>query len=800
MVHRYEIMIGGRMLSIESGKLAGQANGAVQVRYGDTIVLATATAARQPRSDVDFFPLTVDYEERMYAAGKIPGGFFKREGRPSEQAILTCRLTDRPIRPLFPKGFRNDVQVIIATLSTDQENEPDLLSIIGASAALTISDIPFEGPVGAVRVGYLNGQLILNPTASQLEQSDLELTIAGTEDAIVMVEAGANEVPESVVVDALRFGQTALQDIVKLQKRMQEAIGKPKFSYTPVLLDPDLVEAVRAAADDRIQTLVYQADKAGRDDLRHQLEADLAARFGEQYRPKDLAAAVETIEAEIVRRGILDEGRRPDGRDATTVRPISCEVGLLPRTHGSGLFTRGQTQVLSIVTLGSMGEEQVIDGLGLDETKRFIHHYNFPPFSVGEVRRLGSPGRREIGHGALAERSVAAVIPPVSDFPYTIRIVSEVLSSNGSTSMGSVCGSVLALMDAGVPIKAPVAGVAMGLITDENGRYAVLTDIQGVEDHLGDMDFKVAGSAKGITALQMDIKVKGLTYEVMEKALAQALVGRLFILDRMLGTIQHTRPELSQYAPRVYKCKIPVDRIGQLIGPGGKTIRGLQEEHGVKIDVEEDGTVYISGADPEGAKRAVAVVERMGRDIEVGADYLGKVTRITNFGCFVEILPGKDGLVRTSELAEGNITRPEDVVSVGDEIMVRVIEVDFQGRVNLSRRAVLEGTPGKAGGARPPSGPTSGGGGGSGGYRGGPGGSGGYRGGPPGPPRTGGPGGQSRPPYGGAPRSSSAPQRGPYDRGPMDRERERERERRLGGNPPGRDNPRPGPAPETNRW
>jgi len=762
------------MLSIESGKLAEQANGAVLVRYGDTIVLATATASKEPRPDVDFFPLTVDYEERLYAAGKIPGGFFKREGRPSEAAILTCRLTDRPIRPLFPKGFRNDVQVIVAVLSADQENEPDILSIIGASAALTISDIPFEGPVGAVRVGYLGGQFILNPTASQLEQSDLELTVAGTEDAIVMVEAGAHEVPESIIIDALKFGQTALQDIVKLQQRMREAIGKPKFEFTPAKSNPAVIEAVRAVVGDRLETAIYQPDKTTREDLRDKLIGDLIAQLGEQFKEKEITSAVEDLEAEIVRRNILEKGQRPDGRDLTTIRPISCEVGLLPRTHGSGLFTRGQTQVLSIATLGSVGEEQRVDGLGLEETKRFIHHYNMPPFSVGEVRRLGSPGRREIGHGALAERAMSAVIPPVEQFPYTIRLVSEVLSSNGSTSMGSVCGSILALMDAGVPIKAPVAGVAMGLVTGENGQYAILTDIQGIEDHLGDMDFKVAGSAAGVTALQMDIKVKGLSYEVMEKALAQAREGRLFILDRMLETIGEPRAELSPFAPRIYKSKIPVDKIGALIGPGGKTIRGLQEEHGVKIDVEEDGTVYIASADPEGARHALAVVERMGREVEVGADYLGKVTRITNFGCFVEILPGKEGLVRLGELAEYRISRAEDVVGIGDEIMVRVIEIDSQGRINLSRRAVLEGTtprpspaPSGAPERRPFAGPSRG---------------------------PVGAGGPSRP-YGG-PRPSPS---GPSLRGPMEREHDRERERRMGPPAPGRPERRP-PGPRKPSW
>lgn len=693
MVHRFETMLGGRTLSIETGRLAGQANGAVTVCYGDTVVLATATAAREPRPDVDFFPLTVDYEERLYAAGKIPGGFFKREGRPTERAILTCRLTDRPIRPLFPKGFRNDVQVIVAVLSADQENEPDILSIIGASAALTISDIPFEGPVGAVKVGLIDGELVLNPVVSKMPESQLELAIAGSRDAVVMVEAGANQVSEEKLLEAIQFGHNAIQEIVKLQDRLRAEVGKEKFSFTVSEVAPDFHQSVKQAVGDRMRDVIYHQDKQVRESARRALIADVAAQLGEGTREKDVAQVIEDLEFEMVRSAILDDGRRPDGRDLTTIRPISCDVGLLPRAHGSGLFQRGQTQVLSIATLGSTADEQIIDGLGAEESKRFMHHYNMPPFSVGEVRRMGSPGRREIGHGALAERALLPVIPGTAEFPYTIRLVSEVLSSNGSTSMGSVCGSILALMDAGVPIQAPVAGCAMGLVTDDRGRFAILTDIQGIEDHLGDMDFKVAGTATGVTALQMDIKVKGLTHEIMQKALAQAREARLFILERMLETIAEARPELSRFAPRSYRTKIPVDKIGQLIGPGGKNVRGLQDEHNVKIDIQEDGTVYVSSVDAEGARRALSMIDRFGRDVEIGADYLGKVTRITNFGAFVEIFPGKEGLVRIGDLAEYRVARPEDVVSVGDEIMVRVIEVDAQGRVNLSRRAVLEGTP-----------------------------------------------------------------------------------------------------------
>ena len=691
MAHVFETMYGGRTLTIESGKLAGQANGAVTVRYGETIVLATATANREPRPDTDFFPLTVDFEERMYAVGKIPGGFFKREGRPGQKAILTCRLTDRPIRPLFPTGFRNDVQIVVTVLSADQENEPDILSIIGASAALTVSDIPFDGPVGAAKIGYIDGELILNPTASQLAASQLELVIAGTRDAIGMVEAGANQLSEETMLEALSFGHDAIQAVIRLQDDLRRAIGKPKFSYTAKAIPSKVREAVESVAANRIYDMIYQPDKQARDAARRAVIAEAIERVGEPGVSKDVAAVVEELETDVFRKEILDNAHRPDGRSLTTIRPISCEVGLLPRAHGSGLFTRGQTQILSVATLGSTADEQTIDDLGIEDSKRFLHHYNFPPFSTGEVKRMGSPGRREIGHGALAERALFPVIPPTEDFPYTIRLVSEALSSNGSTSMGSVCGSILALMDAGVPIKAPVAGVAMGLISDEDGRYAILTDIQGLEDHLGDMDFKVAGTEAGVTALQMDIKVKGLSHNILREALAQARAGRLFILGKMLATIAETRPELSLFAPRSYKTRIPIDKIGQLIGPGGKNVRGLQEEHNVKIDIQDDGTVYVSSVNAEGAKAALQIIDRFTRDVELGADYLGKVTRIGSIGVFVEIYPGKEGLVRLGELADYRVARPEDVVSIGDEIMVRVIEVDPQGRVNLSRRAVLEG-------------------------------------------------------------------------------------------------------------
>lgn len=682
------------MLTIETGKLAGLADGAVTVRYGDSVVLATATMAKQPREGVDFFPLTVDFEERLYAAGKIPGGFTRREGRPSELAILTMRLTDRSIRPLFPKGFRNDVQVIITALSADPQHPIDILCIVGASAALSISQIPFEGPIGGVRVGLIDGDFVLNPTVDETHESQIDLVVAGSRDAVVMVEAGANQVSEAVVLDAIRFGHEAIQPIIDLQERLVAAAGKPKYQFTVTPPPPELAPAVKEFVGERLREAMLNADKTAREEAVDALREETIEHFMEEYSEKEIGDTFDALEKAIMRERILNEGIRADGRTTTEIRPISCEVGLLPRTHGSGLFTRGQTQVLTTATLGSVGEEQTLDTLSAEEKKRYIHHYSFPPFSTGETRPLRGPGRREIGHGALAERALWPVIPPKEEFPYTIRLASEVLSSNGSTSMASTCGSTLALMDAGVPIKAPIAGVAMGLIMDEaSGKYAILTDIQGLEDHLGDMDFKVAGSEKGITALQMDIKVKGLTDEILEKALAQAREARLFILGKMLETISTSRPELSPYAPRIMRMSIPPDKIGALIGPGGKNIRAIQEEAGVDIDVEDDGTVFISGPSGDSAQKAIRLIERLTRDVEMHGVYLGKVTRITSFGAFVEILPGKEGLVRLPDLAEYRVNRAEDVVQVGDEIMVMVIEIDSQGRINLSRRAVLEGAP-----------------------------------------------------------------------------------------------------------
>ncbi|MDQ6661217.1 MAG: polyribonucleotide nucleotidyltransferase [Chloroflexota bacterium] len=696
MIHRQEAVIGGRVMSIETGRVAEQASGAAIVRYGDTVILATVVGSNEPREGIDFFPLTVDVEERMYAAGKIPGGFIKREGRASEHAVLAARLTDRPLRPLFPKGYRNDVQVVIMVLSVDQENDSNILGIIGASAALTVSDIPFAGPVGAVRVGYLDGQLVINPLESQMEESRLDLAIAGTSDAVMMVEAGAKELPEDIMLEAVRFGHEAMQDIIKMQEKLAQAVNVTKRAFEAPATDEGLKNKVAEFVRPRFEAAVNTPDKATRSAALNAVQGELVAALGAEYpdRLREITGFYEKELKAYVRSNILDHGVRPDGRDLTTIRPISSEVGLLPRTHGSALFTRGQTQVLSVVTLGSPGEEQIIDGLGSSENKRFMHHYNFPPFSTGESKPMRGPGRREIGHGALVERAISAIIPPQSEFPYTIRAVSDVLSSNGSSSMASVCGTTLALMDAGVPILAPVAGVAMGLITGEgerSGKWAVMSDIQGIEDALGDMDFKVAGTADGVTALQMDIKVKGITYEIMGKALEQAHQGRMFIMDKMMETIEAPREELSPYAPRIQTIKISTDKIGAVIGPGGKTIRKIQEESGAKLDIDDDGSVNISATSGESMQLAMDAVRALTEEVEVGRIYTGTVRRLVDFGCFVEILPGKEGLVRTSQLADYQVMRPEDVVSVGDEITVMVIEVDGQGRINLSRRAALSG-------------------------------------------------------------------------------------------------------------
>ena len=692
MPQLYQREIGGRSLAIEVGRLAGQANGAVTVRYGDTVVLVTACVSSQIREGVDFLPLTIDYEERLYAAGKIPGGWFRREGRPSAEAVLAARLTDRPLRPLFPKGFRNDIQIIVTVLSADQENDPDVLAFIGAATSLCMSDIPFSTPVSAVRVGYLDGQYVANPTFSQLRESLLDLVVASTKDALVMVEGGARGVSEELMLGALTFGHEVNLEVIALEEEMVAAEGKPSAVFVPAEMAAGVREAVAEFFGGHGWEMLA-AVKEEREEALAERRQELLERLGDTYSSEQVLAAFDDAVKSQVRQKILQAGVRLDGRLPRDIRTISCEVGLLPRTHGSGLFTRGQTQVLTIATLGSQREEQRLDGLEPEDTKRFLHHYNFPPFSVGEVRRVGSPSRREVGHGLLAERALEPVIPNEEEFPYTIRLVSEVLSSNGSSSMASVCGSSLALMDAGVPIKASVAGVAMGLMMGADGRYVILTDIAGLEDALGDMDFKIAGTTEGVTALQLDIKVKGITLEILEKALAQARDARLEILERMRETIPSSRPELSRYAPRMYRIQIPQDKIGQVIGPGGRVIRSIIDETKCSVDVEDDGTVLIGSAREEMAQRAIQIIEGLTKEVAIGEIYTGNVTRLTSFGAFVEILPGKEGLVRLPDLAEYRVARPEEVVRVGDEIMVMVVEVDQMGRINLSRRAVLEGAP-----------------------------------------------------------------------------------------------------------
>ncbi len=689
--HEFTATLGDEIVTLETGKLAQQAGGAVTVRYGDTLLLVAATMAHSVREGINFFPLTVDFEERLYAAGRIPGSFFRREGRPTESATLTMRLTDRPIRPLFPHDMRNDVQVIITPLSQDEEHQADILSIIGASAALTISDVPFDGPVGAVRVGYIDREVVTNPTVSQMEHSALDLRLAGTADALLMVEAGANEVSEDVMIEALRRGHQAIQDVIRVQNEMREAVGKPKRTYTAYILPDELHAVVRQQVGDRLPEAIYGAtSKADLNERLKVLRDELTENLGEEWDERAIREAFEEVERELIRRRTIEEGTRADGRDPQTIRPLSAEVGLLPRTHGSGLFTRGETQVLSVATLGTPREEQMLDDLSPEETKRYIHHYNFPPYSTGETRPLRGPRRREIGHGALAERALLPAVPDNGEFPYTIRVVSEALSSNGSTSMASVCGSTLALMDAGVPIKAPVAGIAMGLMM-EDGRYQILTDIQGLEDHIGDMDFKVAGTRTGITALQMDIKVAGLSYEILAEALEQARQARMQILDVIEATIPAPRAELSPYAPRMTILHIDPDKLGAVIGTGGKTVRAIQEECDVRIDIEDDGTIYIASTSGPAAEKAQRMIEELTEEPEMGRIYTGRVVRITDFGAFVEILPGTDGLVHISQLADYRVNSVKDVVEVGDEIMVMVTNIDPEGKIRISRRAVLEG-------------------------------------------------------------------------------------------------------------
>jgi polyribonucleotide nucleotidyltransferase len=695
--------IGGRQLTIEVGRLAELASGAALITYGETMILATVCSS-QPREGIDFFPLTVDYEERLYAAGKIPGSFFRREGRPTQEAILAARVTDRCIRPLFPKGFRDEVQVIITILSADQENPPETLAILGASTVLSMSDIPFDGPVAATRMGYVDGEMVVNPVFSQFLGGKLDLVVAGTKDAVVMVEAGACELPERTVIEALRRGQEINAQLVDLQQEVVGRVGRTKMDFTPYTgIAPELASQLATLIGSRVEALFDEGAARGeRNVALDDLEREAIEQLSNTYDAKQVREAHESLLKKVMRTNILRKGKRPDGRTTDEIRPISIEVGVLPRAHGTGLFKRGQTQVLTIATLSSLSQVQTLDTIGPEDRKRYMHHYNFPPYSVGEVRRMGGAGRREIGHGALAERALEPVVPSEEEFPYTIRLVSEVLSSNGSTSMASVCGSALALMDAGVPIKTPVAGVAMGLIMGDDGReYAVLSDIQGIEDFQGDMDFKVAGTQEGITALQMDVKATGIDFTILEKALDQALRGRLFILDKMNAAISTARDTLSPYAPRMLKMSVPVDKIGSIIGPGGKTIRALTSEYKVSIDVEDDGTVIVGSPNGEAAEKAMKAIHGLVKEAEVGEIYTGKVARIMDFGAFVEILPGKDGLVHISELADHRVERVEDEVQVGDEITVMVVEIDRMGRVNLSRRAVDESASGDSPGGVP---------------------------------------------------------------------------------------------------
>jgi polyribonucleotide nucleotidyltransferase len=681
----------GRKLTVEIGQLAKQANGAVLVRYGDTAVLSTASASKEPKK-LDFFPLTVNYEERLYAVGKIPGGFIKREGRPSEKAILASRLIDRPIRPLFADGFRNDVQVVSMVMSVDQDCSSEMAAMFGSSLALSISDIPFEGPIAGVTVGRINEEFVINPTVEQSEKSDMHLIVAGTKDAINMVEAGANEVPEEVMLEAIMFGHEEIKRLIAFQEDVVSQVGKEKMEIALFEINPELEAEIRALCESDMITAIQVKEKHMREDAIKAVKDQVIAKYEEQEAAEEELKQVKLILDKIVkgevRRLITEEKVRPDGRNPDEIRPLSSEIGILPRTHGSGLFTRGQTQALSICTLGALGDVQILDGLGIEEEKRFMHHYNFPPFSVGEAGPMRGPGRREIGHGALGERALEPIVPSEKDFPYTIRLVSEVLESNGSTSQASICASTLAMMDAGVPIKAPVAGIAMGLVKSGE-HYTVLTDIQGMEDHLGDMDFKVAGTAKGVTALQMDIKIEGLSRQILEEALKQAKKGRMQILDSMLATISKPKEQLSQYAPKILTMNINPDKIRDVIGPSGKQINKIIEETGVKIDIEQDGTVFISSTNEEMNQKAKKIIEDIVREVEVGQMYLGKVKRIEKFGAFVEIFNGKDGLVHISELAEERVGKVEDVVSIGDEILVKVTEIDKQGRVNLSRKAVL---------------------------------------------------------------------------------------------------------------
>lgn len=691
----FKTAIGGKLLELEIGKVCEMANGQVMVRYGDTVVNVTAVASKEPRPDIDFFPLSCDYEEKMYAAGKIPGGFIKREGRPSEKAILNSRLMDRPLRPLFPKGFFNDVQVAATVMSVDDDAPSEIAAMIGSSVALAISDIPWDGPTGSVLIGMIDGEFIVNPSLAQREESSMHLVVSGTKDAIMMVEAGADEIPEETILDAIMFAHEEIKKIVEFIEEIVKEIGKPKMEVELYKVPEDIEKAVRDYAEEKMRAAIQTYDKMERLDNMDAVESETKEYFEEIYpdNAKEIDNVLYTITKEQVRSLILDDEIRPDNRKRTEIRPIWCDTGILPRTHGSALFKRGQTQVMSVATLGTLSEAQTIDGINEQTEKRYMHHYNFPPYSVGEARPMRSPGRREIGHGALAERALIPVLPSEEEFPYAIRVVSEVLSSNGSTSQASVCGSCLALMDAGVPIKAPVAGIAMGLIerVEEDGtsKMAILSDIQGMEDFLGDMDFKVAGTAKGVTAIQMDIKVHGLSKEVLQNALKQAYEGRMHIMKEMLDELPEPRKELSPYAPRIISMHIDPEQIRTVIGPGGKTINKIIADTGVKIDIDDTGLVYIAAPDVKSAEAGMKEIELLIKDPEPGEIYEGTVTRVTNFGAFIEILPGKEGLLHISKMAKERVEKVEDVMNVGDKVKVKVTEIDSQNRINLSRKELL---------------------------------------------------------------------------------------------------------------
>ena len=701
MFKTYETELAGRKLVIETGKIAELANGSVMVRYGETVVMVNVTAAKEPKEGVDFFPLSVDYEEKLYAVGKIPGGFTKREGKPADKAILTSRAIDRPLRPLFPKDFRNDTCVVATVLSVEPDNSPEVCAMIGASAALSISDIPFGGPTAAVNVGYVDGKIIINPTLEQREKSRLTLTVAGTLEKITMIEAGADEIPNDTMLEAIKTAHEEIKKICNFITDIKNEIGKPKFEYKSFAVDPEVYNEIEANFKDRMYQDVQATDKTVRDSNIEKITEDINAYFTEKYgeealeeKQRDIADSIHDLEKACVRQMILEEHKRPDGRKIDEIRPLSREVGILPRVHGSAIFTRGQTQVMSVVTLGMKSEEQMLDGLDEEETKRYMHQYNFPSYSVGEARPSRGPGRREIGHGALAEKALVPVIPSEEEFPYSIRVVSEVLSSNGSTSQASICGSTLALMDAGVPIKKPVAGISTGLVTDKNdpNRYIMLTDIQGIEDFFGDMDFKVGGTKDGITAIQVDIKIDGLTYDIIKEAFERTKVARDYILDEvMLPVIREPRKEISPYAPKIMTSKISVDKIKDVIGPSGKVINKIIEQTGVKIDIEDDGHVCVYSDNLENGQKAMKMIETIAREIEVGGIYDGVVTRIMSFGAFVDIGGGKEGLLHISKISSKRVEKVEDVLAVGDEVTVKVYEIDGQGRINLTMKDLEAG-------------------------------------------------------------------------------------------------------------